>query len=224
MLREENPNAENNNDTGDCQSKNTFAGNEPHQKTSGGLRPCFNGQRRAVHQLFRSDGVLHKKYKSPKCKNGSARSIFKTRRAAIVKKYSQKPLYQGFQQKNCTPFKIRIVSNQVCSYGGEGETRTPAPVSRPTPLAGAPRHQLEYFSIWSTSSHVIQLFISKQDNWLFRWRREWDSNPRYVSIRRFSRPFRYNHFGISPHAQVCYHITHGLSSLFRPFFRSRLTA
>ena len=30
--------------------------------------------------------------------------------------------------------------------GGEEETRTPAPVSRPTPLAGAPRHQLEYFS------------------------------------------------------------------------------
>ena len=33
-------------------------------------------------------------------------------------------------------------------FYGEGETRTPAPVSRPTPLAGAPRHQLEYFSIW----------------------------------------------------------------------------
>ena len=31
--------------------------------------------------------------------------------------------------------------------GGEGETRTPAPVTRPTPLAGAPRHQLEYFSM-----------------------------------------------------------------------------
>ena len=33
-------------------------------------------------------------------------------------------------------------------YGGEEETRTPAPVTRPTPLAGAPRHQLEYFSVW----------------------------------------------------------------------------
>ena len=32
-------------------------------------------------------------------------------------------------------------------FGGEEETRTPAPVSRPTPLAGAPRHQLEYFSV-----------------------------------------------------------------------------
>ena len=31
--------------------------------------------------------------------------------------------------------------------GGEGGTRTLAPVTRPTPLAGAPRHQLEYFSV-----------------------------------------------------------------------------
>ncbi len=35
------------------------------------------------------------------------------------------------------------------SSGAEGETRTLAPVSRPTPLAGAPRHQLEYFCIGS---------------------------------------------------------------------------
>ena len=33
--------------------------------------------------------------------------------------------------------------------GAEGETRTLAPVTRPTPLAGAPRHQLEYFCIGS---------------------------------------------------------------------------
>ena len=31
-------------------------------------------------------------------------------------------------------------------HGGEGEIRTLATVSRPTPLAGAPLHQLEYFS------------------------------------------------------------------------------
>ena len=30
------------------------------------------------------------------------------------------------------------------------------------------------------------------------WRREWDSNPRCLATRRFSRPFRYDHFGISP--------------------------
>ena len=32
-------------------------------------------------------------------------------------------------------------------FGGVGETRTLAPVTRPTPLAGVPRHQLEYYSI-----------------------------------------------------------------------------
>ena len=31
-----------------------------------------------------------------------------------------------------------------------------------------------------------------------RWRREWDSNPRCVAARRFSRPLRYDRFGISP--------------------------
>ena len=44
------------------------------------------------------------------------------------------------------------------SLGGEGETRTLAPVTRPTPLAGAPRHQLEYFSIGSVFS-LIELYI-----------------------------------------------------------------
>ena len=36
-------------------------------------------------------------------------------------------------------------------FGGEGGTRTLAPVTRPTPLAGAPRHQLEYFSMMDGS-------------------------------------------------------------------------
>ena len=73
--------------------------------------------------------------------------------------------------------------------GAEGETRTLAPVTRPTPLAGAPRHQLEYFCM---VTYIIKFCCC-------RWRREWDSNPRYVAVRRFSRPFRYNHFGISPY-------------------------
>ena len=74
------------------------------------------------------------------------------------------------------------------SFGAEGETRTLAPVARPTPLAGAPRHQLEYFCM---VTYIIKFCCC-------RWRREWDSNPRYVAVRRFSRPFRYNRFGISP--------------------------
>ena len=45
--------------------------------------------------------------------------------------------------KNEKPLKQAVFRR----FGGEGETRTLAPVTRPTPLAGAPRHQLEYFSI-----------------------------------------------------------------------------
>ena len=42
-------------------------------------------------------------------------------------------------------------------FGGEEETRTPAPVARPTPLAGAPRHQLEYFSIGNKTVTILLL-------------------------------------------------------------------
>ena len=44
------------------------------------------------------------------------------------------------------------------SYGGEGGTRTLAPVSRPIPLAGVPRHQLEYFSVFHKAVAVINHF------------------------------------------------------------------
>ena len=42
-------------------------------------------------------------------------------------------------------------------FGAEGETRTLAPVTRPTPLAGAPRHQLEYFSIGNKTVTILLL-------------------------------------------------------------------
>ena len=34
-------------------------------------------------------------------------------------------------------------------------------------------------------------------------RREWDSNPRALADKRFSRPPRYDHFDISPYVVVC---------------------
>ena len=44
--------------------------------------------------------------------------------------------------------KRKTARNQAVfrRFGGEGETRTLAPVTRPTPLAGAPLRPLEYFS------------------------------------------------------------------------------
>ena len=47
--------------------------------------------------------------------------------------------------------------------GAEGETRTLAPVTRPTPLAGAPRHQLEYFCIGSVYD-TIRLLKERAEN------------------------------------------------------------
>ena len=47
--------------------------------------------------------------------------------------------------------------------GAEGETRTLAPVTRPTPLAGAPRHQLEYFCIGSVYG-TIRLLKERAEN------------------------------------------------------------
>ena len=78
--------------------------------------------------------------------------------------------------------------------GGEEETRTPAPVSRPTPLAGAPLqpawvllHAVKQLS--NGYFHVIKKL---------KWRRGWDSNPRALSDKRFSRPPRSDHFDTSP--------------------------
>ena len=42
-------------------------------------------------------------------------------------------------------YNTKIYRYRNSIFGAEGETRTLAPVTRPTPLAGAPRHQLEYF-------------------------------------------------------------------------------
>ena len=61
--------------------------------------------------------------------------------------------------------------------GGVGETRTLAPVTRPTPLAGAPRHQLEYYSVCRKIGCGEQpiradLVVKKV------WRRGRDSEPR----------------------------------------------
>ena len=82
------------------------------------------------------------------------------------------------------------------SLGGEGETRTPAPVTRPTPLAGAPRHQLEYFSM-----AALMLIYEIEDCFLLAERVGFEPTVP-VRVRRFSRPFRYDHFGISPNARV----------------------
>ena len=73
-----------------------------------------------------------------------------------------------FRRKKTCKKRVRKSRNPLfptgfCYNGGEGETRTPAPVSRPTPLAGAPRHQLEYFCIGSVYD-TIRLLKERAEN------------------------------------------------------------
>ena len=50
--------------------------------------------------------------------------------------------------------------------------------------------------------HFFQLFF-KSFFQVSDERREWDSNPRALADKRFSRPPRYDHFDISPYAVFC---------------------
>ena len=64
-------------------------------------------------------------------------------------------LIQWFFQMQINAVKNKKDNLKVVFFiGGEEETRTPAPVTRPTPLAGAPRHQLEYFSIGALENRL----------------------------------------------------------------------
>ena len=75
--------------------------------------------------------------------------------------------------------------------GGVGETRTLAPgFSRPTPLAGAPRHQLEYYSKW------LRLYLN------IKMAERKGFEPLCLLGKRFSRPPRYDRFDTSPCDQI----------------------
>ena len=101
----------------------------------------------------------------------------------VVFCYKIKPV--SAQKKNKThPRNVSAFS------GGVGGTRTLAPgISRPTPLAGAPRHQLEYNSMETTcQGYRIEM----------KWRREWDSNPRSREGSLVFKTSSLNHSDISP--------------------------
>ena len=92
-------------------------------------------------------------------------------------------------QKSCT------FHNKKCSFhGGDREIWTLAPISRPTPLAGEPLHQLGYVSMsryWVVRGVILDRTLRAQSR---DWRNGWDSNPRALADKRFSRPPRYDHF------------------------------
>ena len=90
------------------------------------------------------------------------------------------------------------------------------------PFQGSPFGQLGYFSKlpYLLSKFFIKLFLLSCDSLfsitdvslfvkhflnlffkVFNKRREWDSNPRALADKRFSRPPRYDHFDTSPYLQ-----------------------
>ena len=81
---------------------------------------------------------------------------------AISYLYVRAPLPIGipshmYERVRVSQYKKIISHTKRCMrlFGAEGETRTLAPVSRPTPLAGAPRHQLEYFCKCNGFNHYL---------------------------------------------------------------------
>ena len=83
------------------------------------------------------------------------------------------------------------------------------------PFQGSPFGQLGYFSklpyaiasffqkrfiLYRVVFYLSRTFLTFQKFFiLFKQRREWDSNPRALADKRFSRPPRYDHFDISPY-------------------------
>ena len=119
------------------------------------------------------------------------------------------------------------------------------------PFQGSPFGQLGYFSKlpYLLSKFFIKLFLLSCDSLfsitdvplfvkhflnlffkVFNKRREWDSNPRALADKRFSRPPRYDHFDISPYSlfsvfcaslsaqDIFYHRTSNMSTPKFTFF------
>ena len=85
------------------------------------------------------------------------------------------------------------------------------------PFQGSPFGQLGYFSKlpYAIASHFFQkrfilyrvVFRLSRTFFIYfhsQQRREWDSNPRALADKRFSRPPRYDHFDISPYIFLCF--------------------
>ena len=83
------------------------------------------------------------------------------------------------------------------------------------PFQGSPFGQLGYFSklpyaiasffqkrfvLYRVTFRLSRTFLSFLKFFHSQQRREWDSNPRALADKRFSRPPRYDHFDISPYA------------------------
>ena len=87
------------------------------------------------------------------------------------------------------------------------------------PFQGSPFGQLGYFSklpyaiasffhqkrfiLYRVVFVLSRTFLTFFKSYFLNKRREWDSNPRALADKRFSRPPRYDHFDISPYVIYC---------------------
>ena len=100
-----------------------------------------------------------------------------------------------------------------CGFLAEKEGFEPSlRSSRTTPLAGEPLRPLGYFSMPKDELILLhQALRTCFGAFPKSWRREWDSNPRMLSHRRFSRPvpsttrtsLRFGRFGIITYYSNC---------------------
>ena len=93
---------------------------------------------------------------------------------------------------------------------------------RPTPFPGEPLrpawvllqialHNCFFRSVLPEAFYIISCrflfvknFLTFLQVFILDKRREWDSNPRALADKRFSRPPRYDHFDISPYIFLCF--------------------
>ena len=101
------------------------------------------------------------------------------------------------QRKNCLELSFQTV---ILDERRRRDLNPRAAINDLLPFQGSPFGQLGYFSklidlrltIFITENHRrCRLVVSK--------RRGWDSNPRALADKRFSRPPRYDHFDTSPY-------------------------
>ena len=100
-------------------------------------------------------------------------------------------VYHGFFQKSTTFFNF---FENFFSQRRRRDLNPRAAINDLLPFQGSP------FSLLGTSpsSDLSEQKINHQFHWWFTQRRGWDSNPRVLADKRFSRPPRYGLFDTSP--------------------------
>ena len=108
-------------------------------------------------------------------------------------RYALRNLYSGIF-RGCIVVYLSRFNQGYCPERRRRDLNPRAAINDLHPFQGCPFDHLGT----SPKSSIIQTYEIMQENLSFSQRREWDSNPRALADKRFSRPPRYDHFDISP--------------------------